>query len=234
MSLFVTGTDTGCGKTYVSAGLVAAYARRGLRAVGMKPVASGATPGADGELLNEDVAALAGAASVVLPRVMINPYCMELPASPHLAAAAAGVTIMPARLLTAYQQCRAAADVVIVEGVGGWCVPLAADLWVADLVRLLDLPVLLVVGVRLGCINHALLSVRQMERDGCAPCAWVANLREPGLVARDGVIATLTAHIPAPLAAVLDCRDRASAAFDPAAFDALAKMLDGIVPTAEA
>jgi dethiobiotin synthetase len=229
MRLFVTGTDTGCGKTHVSAGLVAAAARSGRRALGMKPVASGASRDAAGVLVNEDVEALARASSVSLPRSVVNPYCLELPASPHLAAAAAGIRIAAAPILAAYRQCIPASEVLVVEGVGGWCVPLAPDLWIADLARQLALPVLLVVGIKLGCINHALLTVRQMIRDGSTPCAWIANVLEPEMVLREGVLSTLENAIPAPLAGVLDWLPLNATDAHAAAFDALVARLASLV-----
>lgn len=202
MSYFVTGTDTGCGKTFVTATLLRGHAALGERVIGMKPVASGAEL-VDGHWRNDDVETLAAAANVPIGAADINTYCFALPASPHLAAAAAGATVTLDPILEAWRSCAGRADRVLVEGVGGWCVPLAPGLWVADLVRGLALPTVLVVGVRLGCINHALLTAREMARAGHAPVAWIANLIEQHLADPDGVLATLEQNLPAPLAGIL-------------------------------
>jgi dethiobiotin synthetase len=203
MSLFVTGTDTGCGKTRVSAALLRACAEAGLRAVGMKPVATGAVP-VNGRLVNEDVEALMAAANVAVPPGIVCPYLFEPPCSPHIAAASAGVRIDPDLIVAAFRQCQALADVVIVEGVGGWCVPVAEDLWIEDIARALGLPLLLVVGVRLGCINHAVLSARAIAGARQPLAGWIANLLEPGLHAPEAVLATLERSIPAPRAGTLE------------------------------
>lgn len=203
MPLFVTGTDTGCGKTVVSCALLRALARMDIRAIGMKPVATGAKR--DGErLINEDVEALRAASSTSLPPAITNPYIFEPPCSPHIAAAQAGTPIELDRIATAYKACIEKADEVVVEGVGGWCVPLGNDLWLDELPRALELPVLLVVGVKLGCINHAVLTAQAIERSGARLFGWVANVLEPSLFELETVIETLTAHIPAPRLAVLD------------------------------
>ncbi|MGE0485069.1 MAG: dethiobiotin synthase [Gammaproteobacteria bacterium] len=211
MNVFVTGTDTGCGKTYVTAGLLRHLAARGTRALGMKPIASGAER-IDGQLVNEDVRALVAASSVAVPPRVLNPYLFEPPASPHLAAAASGAHVDLDVIRDAYAACRAAAEVVVVEGVGGWQVPLAEDLDVADLVRALGLPVLLVVGVRLGCINHALLTSAAIAEAGIVCHGWVANVLEPDLYDRDGVIETMARRIPAPLLATIEAGDTSSLA----------------------
>ncbi len=203
MPLFVTGTDTGCGKTVVSCALLRALARMDIRAIGMKPVATGAKR--DGErLINEDVEALRAASSTSLPAAITNPYIFEPPCSPHIAATQAGTPIELDRIATAYKACIEKADEVVVEGVGGWCVPLGNDLWLDELPRALELPVLLVAGVKLGCINHAVLTAQAIERSGARLFGWVANVLEPSLFKREAVIETLTAHIPAPRLAVLD------------------------------
>ncbi|MCB1747217.1 MAG: dethiobiotin synthase [Gammaproteobacteria bacterium] len=209
MNLFVTGTDTGCGKTFVTAALLRHLARRGTRALGMKPIASGAERTADG-LVNEDVAALVAAANVAAPPAIVNPYLFEPPASPHIAAAASGAVVDLAVIAEAYAACRAAAEVVLVEGVGGWQVPLAEDVDLADLVRALGLPVLLVVGIRLGCINHALLSIAAIAEAGVVCHGWVANVLEPDLYAREAVVETLARRIPAPLLATIENGDTGS------------------------
>ena len=151
---FVTGTDTGVGKTLVSCALLRAFAARGLRAVGMKPVAAGAVL-ENGRLVNEDVIALNAAANVAAPAELVNPYCFAPPIAPHIAAAEAGITVELERIREAYAALAALADRVIVEGAGGFRVPLTRELEVAHLAAHLALPVILVVGMRLGCLNHA-------------------------------------------------------------------------------
>jgi len=207
MSLFVTGTDTGCGKTFVSAALLGRLGRAGVRALGMKPVATGAHRGPEG-LVNEDVETLRLASNVSAPSTMRNPYLFEPPCSPHIAAAHAGVAIDIAAIVEAYRECVHRADVVIVEGVGGWLVPLSERLTVADLARALDLPTLLIVGIRLGCINHALLTASAMAESGVPFLGWLANVMDDELYAVDDVIGSLERRIPAPLLGVIDTRDQ--------------------------
>ena len=173
-SCFVTGTDTACGKTAVSLGLMWALQQRGLRALGMKPVASGSRVTAEG-LRNDDALRLQAQGSWPLPYAAVNPYPFEPPIAPHIAAQQAGLEIELARLRRAYRELAAAADAVIVEGVGGWHVPLGPATAIADLVRELDLPVLLVVGLRLGCLNHALLSVESILGSAVPLAGWVAT-----------------------------------------------------------
>ncbi|MEQ8663002.1 MAG: dethiobiotin synthase, partial [Gammaproteobacteria bacterium] len=158
------------------------------------------------------VAALRAAASVEAPAADINPYLFALPASPHIAAAAAGAHIDPAVIEAAYARCAARADDVIVEGVGGWLVPISDDCLVADLAARLALPVVLVVGVRLGCINHALLSARAIAASGLPFAGYVANLVEPELEAVPAVLATLQRALPVPELAVIDWNDPTSLA----------------------
>ena len=201
-SCFVTGTDTACGKTAVSLGLMWALQQRGLRALGMKPVASGSRVTADG-LRNDDALRLQVQGSWSLPYAAVNPYAFEPPIAPHIAAQQAGMEIELARLRRAYRELAAAADAVIVEGVGGWHVPLGPDTDITDLVRELDLPVLLVVGLRLGCLNHALLSVESILGSAVPLAGWVATQVERDMRARDENLATLEARIAAPCLGVV-------------------------------
>lgn len=194
---FVTGTDTGVGKTLVACALLHAFAARGLRAVGMKPVAAGAARRA-GELVNDDVAALTAASNVAAPAALVNPYCFEPPAAPHIAAAEAGVTIDLGRLVHACAELGALADRVVVEGAGGFLVPLGPALDTADLSRALALPVILVVGMRLGCLNHALLSAAAVRSSGLRLAGWVANHIVPDMLYPDENVAALDARIGAP------------------------------------
>ncbi|MFC4159494.1 dethiobiotin synthase [Chitinimonas lacunae] len=198
----MTGTDTSVGKTVATVALLRSAARLGLRAVGMKPVASGCERLADGSLYNEDVAAHR-AASVAAPAHWTNPYAFELPLSPHLAARAAGVTVEPARLVEAYDGLRSQTDLVLVEGAGGWLAPLDETRSMADLARLLDLPVILVVGLRLGCLNHARLSAAAIEAAGCRFAGWIGNRIDPAMAAAEENIDYLTRCLPGPCLGVL-------------------------------
>src|SRR6185312_4091795 len=191
---FVTGTDTGIGKTRVSAGLLKALSKSGLKTVGMKPVASGAETTAAG-LRNEDALTLQSAASLKRPYELVNPYCFAPPVAPHLAAREAGVEIELDRLLGAYGELCRGADAVVVEGVGGWQVPLSDSLELPDLARALELPVVLVVGMRLGCLNHALLTARALRADGLELAGWVANAIDPAFQRPEANLATLQAEL---------------------------------------
>ena len=211
-SCYITGTDTGIGKTRSSAALLHAWRARGARAVGMKPVASGCKR-LDGEWKNEDAVALIEASHPRPAYPDCNPFALRLPLAPELAARDAGVDVALPPLLAAHARLTASADVVVVEGVGGWAAPLSSSLMQADLVRALGLPVVLVVGLRLGCLNHALLSARVIAADGCRLVGWIANGIDPGMDAVEENIAMLAARLPAP------CWGRLP--FDPAA-DAMA------------
>lgn len=177
---FVTGTDTGVGKTVVTVGLLRALGAAGVRAVGMKPVAAGTMPGPDGPT-NEDVDAILAAAPVAAPRALVNPYCFDPPVAPHAAALRAGRPIRFDAILDAHAQLAALADVVVVEGVGGFRVPLGGDGDTADLAARFDHPVVIVVGLRLGCINHALLTAEAIRQRGLRIAGWVANHIDPAM-----------------------------------------------------
>ncbi|XQA68943.1 dethiobiotin synthase [Xanthomonas sacchari] len=196
-ALYVTGTDTGIGKTIASTALLHALRARGQRAVGMKPVASGCTREADG-WRNEDALALQEA-STPRPRYDdLNPYALPLPLAPELAAADAGVQLDLAPIAAAFDRLRAQADVVVVEGVGGWAAPLSATLDQADLARALGLPVVLVVGLRLGCLNHARLSAAAIAADGLQCIGWIGNEIDPAMERIDDNMAMLRARLPMP------------------------------------
>ena len=197
--IFITGTDTGVGKTLASCTLLHALRARGLRAVGMKPLASGSDATPDG-LRNEDALALQ-AASDPRPRYEdVNPYALPLPLAPELAARDAGVEVALAPMLAAHARLAAQSDVVVVEGVGGWAAPLSPSLDQADLVRALgdDVPVVLVVGLRLGCLNHAYLSARAIAADGCRLAGWIGTGVDPGMARIDDNRALLAARLQAP------------------------------------
>ena len=195
---FVTGTDTGIGKTRVSAGLLKALARSGLNTVGMKPVASGAATTPQG-LRNEDALALQAAASLKRDYALVNPYCFAPPIAPHIAALDAQVEIGLDPIREAYAALCRDADAAVVEGVGGWQVPLSPSLELPDLAREFDLPVLLVVGLRLGCLNHAQLTARAIRADGLELAGWVANAVDPDFQRPEANLATLAAELQAPL-----------------------------------
>lgn len=201
-AMFVTGTDTDAGKTYISAALLRHFAAQSLRVVGMKPVASGAKE-LDGVLHNSDVTQLRQASNVQADVRWINPYCFTPAIAPHIAAQQAGVTIDLQQIKQAYEQLCGMADVVVVEGAGGWLVPLNGQQTIADLAQLLDIPIVLVVRIRLGCINHALLSVADIQRRGLTLLGWVANCMEDEMPVMQENIATLQQLIAAPCLAVV-------------------------------
>jgi dethiobiotin synthetase len=200
--IFVTGTDTGVGKTRIATALLRAFAGRGLRAVGMKPVAAGCE-WADGALVNEDVAALTAASTVAAPVDLINPYRFQPAIAPHLAAELAGETISLQRIRDAYVALAARADRVVVESAGGFLVPLNEREDFGDLARLLGLPVLLVVGMRLGCLNHALLTAEAVQRRGLKFAGWVANRLDASTPAVERNVQTLCKRLDAPLLGIV-------------------------------
>jgi len=211
VAVFVTGTDTGCGKTRVSCTLLHALAGSGLSVTGMKPVATGATR-RDGLLVHEDVRALVECSNISIPRRFVNPYLFVPPCSPHIAAHQTAVTIDLEVIAEAFAACVARADAVVVEGAGGWCVPLGDELWMEHLAARLALPVLLVVGVRLGCINHAVASARVIRASGMRLLGWIANVIEADVYALDAVISTLDRCLPAPRLGTLGWAPRAQPA----------------------
>lgn len=197
---FVTGTDTGVGKTRVACALLRALVRSGVRAVGMKPVAAGAVRDGEG-LLNEDVAELCAASAGAAPRALVNPYCFEPAIAPHIAAERAGVAISAEKIIAAFGDLASTFDAVIVEGAGGFCIPLGDELDSADLAAYLGLPVILVVGLRLGCLNHALLTAQAINARGLPLAGWVANHIDPHMQAVEENISSLDRRLGAPLLA---------------------------------
>jgi dethiobiotin synthetase len=192
--VFVTGTDTGVGKTRVGIALIHALRQRGLRVAAMKPVAAGHAPGE----LNEDVAALMRAANVAADPRDVNPYAFAPAVAPHIAAAQAGVAIELPTMVDAFARLAALADVVVVEGAGGLRVPLNDREDIADLAAALGLPLLLVVGLRLGCINHALLTAEAIARRGLRWAGWVGNHIDPAMEAQSENVAALRLRLPSP------------------------------------
>lgn len=200
--LFVTGTDTDCGKTEVCLGLMLALQGHGLRVLGMKPVASGCERTA-GILRNRDALRLQAQGSRTVPYETLNPYAFEPPIAPHIAASRAGVTIGLEVIRAGAQALAEQADFLVVEGVGGWRVPLGPALSVSHLPRALELPVLLVCGLKLGCINHSLLAVEGIRASGNPLVGWIANQIAPDMGAREENLATLAALIDAPCLGVV-------------------------------
>lgn len=194
---FVTGTDTGVGKTTFAVALIHALRQRGLNVAAMKPVAAGCE-WIEGQISHDDVLALSAAANVKADPQLINPYAFIPSIAPHIAAARAGVAIDLDKIMSAYTALATQSDVVVVEGVGGFRVPLGAHLDTADMARVLDLPIILVVGVRLGCLNHALLTAEAIEHRGLKWAGWVANILEPNMDALDENIAELEMRLPSP------------------------------------
>ena len=177
-AFFITGTDTGVGKTHVACKLIADYVAQGYNVVGMKPVAAGCEL-VDGEWINEDVVKLQAASNVQAPRELTNPYSFKEAIAPHIAAKNAGVEIKIEKIMQAYQQLTSMADVVIVEGAGGFLVPLNQSENMADLTAALTIPIILVVGMKLGCINHSLLTVEAIKSRNLNLHGWVANHMDP-------------------------------------------------------
>jgi len=198
--LFVTGTDTGVGKTRVAVALIHALRAQGLRVAAMKPVAAGSATGA----LNEDVVALIQATNVEAAVRDVNPYAFERPIAPHLAAQLAGVRIELSVIVEAYSRLAAAADVVVVEGAGGWRVPLNEREDMADLAQALGLPIVLVVGLRLGCLNHALLTAESIAHRRLPWAGWVGNSIDPAMAQQASNLTALRERLPVPCLGVQD------------------------------
>jgi dethiobiotin synthetase len=196
--IFIAGTDTGVGKTLIACALLRGFAARGLQVAAMKPVAAGAVR-RRGVWQHDDVVQLRAAANVDAPLAMINPYCFAPPIAPHIAAREAGVAIRMALIAKSYAQLARSADRVVVEGAGGLLVPLGGTLSAADIPARLGLPVVLVVGLRLGRLNHALLTVEALRARGLYLAGWVANRIDPAMARTTENLQTLRARIKAPL-----------------------------------
>jgi dethiobiotin synthetase len=194
---FVTGTDTGVGKSLVAAALLHRLHERHARVVGMKPVAAGAERLPDGRWSNDDVRALQAASTWQAPASLVNPYLLRAATSPHVAAQREGVVIDIDRIAQACAALRAQADAVVVEGAGGFRVPLTDRLDGADLAVALGLPVVLVVGLRLGCLSHALLAAEAISARGLRLAGWVANRIDPQMTEQDANVALLAARLGA-------------------------------------
>ncbi|RYZ73114.1 MAG: dethiobiotin synthase [Lysobacteraceae bacterium] len=195
--LYITGTDTGIGKTVASTALLHALRARGWRAVGMKPLASGCVDSVEG-LRNDDAMALLEASDPRPAYSDLNPYALPLPLAPEIAAREAGIVIRMELITAAFARLRSVADTVVVEGVGGWAAPLSATLDQADVARALELEVVMVVGMRLGCLNHARLTARAVEADGCRLVGWIANHVDPGMEHQDDNFQLLQRRLHVP------------------------------------
>jgi len=200
--LFVTGTDTGVGKTVVACGLVRALRKRGVQVGVMKPIASGATPTPEG-LRNADALDLMAASGTCASYAEVNPYCFEPPVSPHIAAEDAKISIDIDMIAQHYRQLAAQADWVIVEGAGGWLAPIGDRESMADIAAVLQLPALLVVGLKLGCLNHALLTRRSIAARAVPFAGWVASGVEPAMLRAAANLATLERLLGEPPLAVV-------------------------------
>ena len=196
---FVTGTDTEVGKTFVTCALLHVLRNQGVCAVGMKPIAAGT----DARGKNDDVEALIAASSVQAPRELINPYLFQPAIAPHIAAEEESRAIGIGTIVTSFNTLRGMADAVLVEGVGGFCVPLGPDCDTADLAEKLQLPVILIVGMRLGCINHALLTQQAIAARGLKLAGWIANRIDPDMSRFEENLAALQQRINAPLLGIV-------------------------------
>jgi dethiobiotin synthetase len=200
--IFITGTDTGTGKTWATQALMYALRSRGLNVSGMKPVASG---GMDGEhsLKNKDALLIQAQCTTEQPYAWINPYIFKEPIAPHIAAQKSGITIDLGTIVKAYNNIADRSDFIVVEGIGGWRVPLSERLSTVDMVRALNLPVLLVIGMRLGCINHALLTAECIRADNIMLAGLVANEVDANYTNQEYTLQTLNRTIQAPFLGTL-------------------------------
>lgn len=196
-AFFITGTDTGIGKTVCTLALMRHFQQKNLKVTAMKPIASGCHKTPHG-LRNEDALLLNQQSSLQLPYEWTNQYAFLEPIAPHLAAKLKGEKIRLEQIAFYFEKLREQTDILLVEGVGGWRVPISAEKTLKDLVQLLDLPVILVVGLKLGCINHALLTAETIQRDGCPFQGWIANACDPSFESA-AVIEDLKKRLAAPL-----------------------------------
>lgn len=225
---FVTGTDTGVGKTLIACALIHVLVSRGRRVAAMKPVAAGAT-WVGTELVNEDVEQLIAASNVTAPRKLVNPYCFEPAVAPHIAAAEAGTGIDLERIVSARDALARDADMLVAEGAGGFYVPISGPYTMADVAQRLGLPVILVVGLRLGCLNHALLTVEAVQSRGLRLAGWIANQVDSGMERVTENVAELSSRMGAPCLGRVGFSDvpdprQVARLFDPARIEALARL----------
>ncbi|GAB59107.1 dethiobiotin synthase [Rheinheimera nanhaiensis] len=215
-TLFITATDTDAGKSYISAMLLQGFKALDVTAIGVKPIAAGA----DAKGFNGDALLLQQHSGIALPYKVVNPICYQAPVAPHLAALNEQQPIDEKLLNDALQHWQnLKAEQLLIEGAGGWLLPLSAKRYLADWVAEQQLPVLLVVGMKLGCLNHAMLTVREIERSGCQLIGWVANCIDPHMLLLEQNIADLRQRISAPCLAVVPY------AAEPALYQQLAKQI---------
>ena len=201
--IFITGTDTEIGKTQVACAILNTLNRNNIKTVGMKPVASGAEM-IDNRLQNEDAIKLIEASSVKFPYEIVNPYVFNTPASPHIAARIDKQQIELDKIISCYNELESQSEFVVVEGVGGWLAPLNMEQTVTDMAQALQLPVVMVVGMRLGCLNHALLTAQRIQQSGLKFAGWIANCVDKNFPYLEDNIKTLHERIDAPFLAHLD------------------------------
>jgi len=202
-SLFVTGTDTEVGKTWCTLALMEYFKNQGLRVAGMKPIASGCHKRFTG-FMNRDAEQISELSDLDALYDLVNPYAFSPAIAPHIAAAEVGQTIDLDNIIDKYHQLAAQADIVIVEGAGGWRVPINATESMKDIALAMKAQVILVVGLRLGCINHALLTAETIIADGCELAGWIANPLEPKFDGKAS-IETISERLEAPLLATMPC-----------------------------
>jgi dethiobiotin synthetase len=200
--IFITGTDTGAGKTVVACALVRALRQAGLQVAVMKPIASGAARTPEG-LRNADALALMEAARSRRPYAQINPYCFEPPISPHIAAEEAMIEVNTATIAQRFEEARSGSDWIVVEGAGGWLAPISERESMADLARALSLPALLVVGLKLGCLNHAQLTRLAIQSSAVPFAGWVASSIDPHMSHAEANLASLARRLEEPPLAVV-------------------------------
>lgn len=211
-SCFIIGTDTNVGKTFVASRIIRQFVQDGYKTIGMKPIASGCEMSTNGELINQDVTAISQASNVQASLDLINPYPFQPPIAPHIAAQKLGVEINISDILSAYETIKNQVDIVVVEGAGGFLVPINQTQTLADLAVALKLPIILVVGMRLGCINHALLTVEAIEKRGLHLTGWIANQIDPDMAEFEDNLESLRSRIRAPLLEVMFwCNNQSSA-----------------------
>lgn len=214
---FITGTDTGVGKTWATVALMRYFKAQAKTVAGMKPVAAGCSF-VSGKLKNEDALLLQENASIPLAYDCVNPYAFELPVAPHLAAATAGCSVDIKELVKHYERLQKQVDILLVEGAGGWFAPLNDTQDIADLACTLRLPIIIVVAIRLGCINHAKLTYQAVQLSGLRCAGWIAVCTEPEMLVREENISTIVNAMSAPLLGILPYSEKAD-------FDMFAKQL---------
>jgi len=214
---FITGTDTDVGKTWVTVALMRFFKNQGLSVIGLKPVAAGCK-WQDGQLKNDDALLLQQNSSINLPYQTVNPYAFEQPVSPHLAAM--GLSVQLDVIVQIFNKIKHSGDVVLMEGAGGWLAPLNDVDDIADLAKLIQLPVIVVVAIRLGCINHTRLTVQAIQMAGLACAGWIAVCLDPEMAMQKENITTISHKVSIPLLGVMPYSEKAD-------FDLLVKSISG-------